>query len=245
MEARDIAKTYPGSHGTKALAGVTFSVYRGEIFGILGINGAGKSTTLNILMGLVTPSSGFVTTLGKNFFENQSELKEKMNIATAYADLATNLTVYENLLVYAKLYAVKNPKEKINSLLEEFDAKKFRNKRFGDLSTGQKTRVNLCKGFINDPEILLLDEPTASLDPSIAEQVRLTIKRHQIKRRLTIVLTSHNMKEVEELCDRVALIQKGKIFRIDSPKNLIEYLKVPTMEEVFLKLARGEDENND
>jgi ABC-2 type transport system ATP-binding protein len=243
LEVKNLSKTYPGARGALALKGIDFSVRRGEIFGILGINGAGKSTTLNILMGLVSPSGGKIKILGKNFFGHESELKERMNIATAYADLATSLTVYENLSVYAKLYGVPSAQIKITSLLKEFGAYPFKDKRFGELSAGQKTRANLCKGFINDPEILLLDEPTASLDPSIAADVRRIIRHYQKTRQLTILLTSHNMKEVEEMCNRVALIQAGEIYRIDSPQALIEYLKVPSMEEVFLKLARSEMED--
>lgn len=241
----NLTKTYPGSPSHVALRGISFSVKRGEVFGILGVNGAGKSTTLNILMGLVSPSGGSVRVLGHDFFGHESQAKEHMNIATAYADLASSLTVRENLRVYSRLYGVANMEKKIDSVLKEFGAENFQHKRFGELSAGQKTRANLCKGFINDPEILLLDEPTASLDPSIAANVREIIRRHQKDRQLTIILTSHNMKEVEDMCSRVALIQAGQIYRIDTPKKLIEYLKVPSMEEVFLKLARGEAEEEE
>lgn len=245
LEVKNLTKTYPGRPPTVALQGINFSVRKGEIFGILGVNGAGKSTTLNILVGVVSKSGGQVKIFGRNLFTNEPALKQRMNIATAYADLAGNLTVYENLLVYAKIYNVANPKQKIETLLQEFKAENLRNKRFEQLSAGQKTRANLCKGFINDPEILLLDEPTASLDPSIAADVREIIRHHQKTRGMTILLTSHNMKEVEEMCDRVALIQAGTIYRIGSPSELIEYLKVPDMEQVFLKLARGEENNED
>lgn len=243
LEVKDLVKTYPGRPATEALRGVSFSVQKGEIFGILGVNGAGKSTTLNILVNVVSRTSGEVRMFGKDLLEDESGVKQRMNIATAYADLAANLTIYENLMVYAKIYNVPNPKQKIEALLKEFKAEDFRNKRFRQLSAGQRTRANLCKGFINDPEILLLDEPTASLDPSIAADVRDIVRRHQKSRGMTILLTSHNMKEVEEMCDRVALLQAGEIYRIGSPSELIDYLKVPDMEQVFLKLAR--EETND
>lgn len=241
IEVKNLKKIYDKREGaTPALKGLNFNVEEGEIFGILGPNGAGKSTTLNILIGLLTPSSGSVTIFGKNFFENEEEIKNKMNIATAYADLAQNLTVYKNLKVFAFLYGVKDYKNKIEGLLEQFQISELRNQRVDSLSAGQKTRVNLCKSLINDPEFLLLDEPTASLDPAIAAHVRNMLLEIQKNRKLTIIFTSHNMPEVEQMCDRVALLHKGEIYKIDTPKNLQEFLKVPSMEEVFIKLAKGE-----
>ena len=163
-----------------------------------------------------------------------------MNIATAYADLAGNLTVYKNLKVFALLYGVKNSKEKIEELLSKFQISDLRDKLIVDLSAGQKTRVNLCKSLINDPELLLLDEPTASLDPAIAKHVREMLLEIQKTRKLTIIFTSHNMPEVEQMCDRVALLHKGEIYKIDTPENLKKFLEVESMEEVFIKLAKGE-----
>lgn len=241
MEVENLKKTYEKREdATPALKGINFTVGEGEIFGILGPNGAGKSTTLNILIGLLTPTSGSVKVFGKNFFENEEEIKNKMNIATAYADLAQNLTVYQNLKVFAFLYGVKDYKNKIEGLLEQFQISELRNQRVDSLSAGQKTRVNLCKSLINDPEFLLLDEPTASLDPAIAAHVRNMLLEIQKQRKLTIIFTSHNMPEVEQMCNRVALLHKGEIYKIDTPKNLQEFLKVPNMEEVFIKLAKGE-----
>jgi ABC-2 type transport system ATP-binding protein len=244
IEVKNLKKTY---HSKKnevlALKGIDFEVPEGEIFGILGPNGAGKSTTLHILIGLLSPTSGTVKIFGKNFFQNETEIKNKMNIATAYADLASSLTVYQNLKVFALLYGVKNRKEKIMTLLEQFKITELKNKKVTDLSAGQKTRVNLCKSLINDPELLLLDEPTASLDPAIAAHVRTMLLNIQKERKLTIIFTSHNMPEVEQMCDRVALLYKGEIYKIDTPKNLQKFLEVPSMEEVFLKLASGDLED--
>jgi len=241
LEVENLIKVYGKNKNTvHALKGISFSVAEGEIFGILGPNGAGKSTTMNILIGLLSPTAGKVSIFGKNFFENEAELKQKMNIATAYADLAGSLSVYQNLRVFAKLYGVKNPKEKIDMLLDQFQIQDLKNKKIVELSAGQRTRVNLCKSLINDPELLLLDEPTASLDPAIAAHVREMLLDIQKKRKLTIIFTSHNMPEVEQMCNRVALLYRGEIYKIDTPKNLIEFLKVPSMEEVFIKLAKGE-----
>lgn len=235
VEVIKLHKTYPESV-TEALRGISFDVAQGELFGILGVNGAGKSTLMNILMGVVSATSGTLRAFGQDLTGN-SELRNRMNIATAYADLAGNLTVFHNLLIYAKLYGVPNPKQKVQGVLEEFKITHLAQERFEQLSTGQRTRVNLCKGFINDPDLLLLDEPTASLDPQAAAAVRHIIREHQTQRRMTVLLSSHNMQEVEQLCDRVALLQNGQIFRIDTPPALIDYLKVSNMEEVFLKLA--------
>jgi ABC-2 type transport system ATP-binding protein len=235
----DLHKTYPGA-SEEALRGISFDVPKGELFGVLGVNGAGKSTLLNILIGLVTESSGSISVFGQNMFDD-SEVRRRMNIATAYADLAGSLSVFNNLMIYARLYGVREPQRRVQALVEEFHVAHLAHNRFDQLSAGQRTRINLCKGFINEPELLLLDEPTASLDPSTAALVRQIIKRHQKERGMTVILTSHNMREVEEMCDRVALLQDGKIFRIDSPQAIIDFLKVSDMEQAFLKLADNEN----
>lgn len=240
IEIADIHKTYPSSL-EEALRGVTFDVMPGELFGILGINGAGKSTFLNIFIGLVTPTSGTIRVFGKDLFR-EPELRQRMNIGTAYADLSANITVEENLMVYAKMYNQRHPQEMIAGLLDELGIADLARHRFDNLSAGQRTKVNLCKSLINDPEILLLDEPTASLDPASADIVRRLIKKRRSEYGMTVLLTSHNMREVEELCDRVALLQNGQVYKIATPHALIEYLKVSDMEEVFLTLTRAEYE---
>lgn len=241
LEVKNLKKTYQtGKKRMDALKGIDFSVKKGEIFGILGANGAGKSTTLNILMGLLSATSGKICVFGEDFFANESAVKSRMNIATAYADLANNLTIYQNLKVFALLYGVANHRAKIADLLERFQISALQHQRFDSLSAGQKTRVNLCKSLLNDPELLLLDEPTASLDPAIAAKARRELKRLQAERRLTIVFTSHNMAEVEEMCDRVALLDRGMIYRIGTPRSLILAHDAPDLEEVFIRLAEGE-----
>lgn len=241
IEVKNLKKTYRSRRKpVNALKGISFSVERGEIFGLLGPNGAGKSTTLNILIGLLSASGGSVRIFGKNFFTNEEEIKSRMNIATAYADLASYLTVEQNLNIYGLMYAVPKYREKISSLLEQFGIAELRRKRFDSLSAGERTRVNLCKSLINDPEILLLDEPTASLDPSIAADTRLLLLKLQEQRHMTILFTSHNMFEVEQMCDRVALLHKGLIYRIETPENLKKVLSLPSLEQIFIKLAKGE-----
>ncbi|HEU0085507.1 MAG TPA: ABC transporter ATP-binding protein [Candidatus Paceibacterota bacterium] len=241
LEVKDLRKKFSsGKNLVNALEGINFEVKEGEVFGILGPNGAGKSTTLNILIGLITPSAGTIQIFGKDFFTNESELKNRMNIATAYADLANNLTVYRNLKIFAMLYGVKDYDKTIDSLLSQFRITELKNKRVDSLSAGQKTRVNLCKSLINDPDLLLLDEPTASLDPAIAAEVREILREIKKRKNITIIFTSHNMPEVEEMCDRVALLHKGKIYRIDTSENLKTLMNVPSMEKVFIKLANEE-----
>ena len=241
LEVENLIKVYGKNKNTvHALKGISFSVAEGEIFGILGVNGAGKSTTMNIMIGLLTASTGSVRIFGKNFFQNEGEIKQHMNIATAYADLASTLTVQQNLNVYGVMYGVKNYRGKIDELLKRFDIERLRGEQFSKLSAGQKTRVNLCKALLNDPEILLLDEPTASLDPSVAANVRELLLSMQRRRRLTVVLTSHNMPEVEEMCDRVALLHQGLIYMTDTPENLVKHHETSDLEAVFIKLAKGE-----
>jgi len=245
LSVRNLEKIYTSERrNVPALRGINFEVERGQIFGILGINGAGKSTTLSILAGLLEPTSGEVTILGKDFFKNEEYAKQRMNIATPYADLAGNLTVHENLKMYALMYGVKNAREKIEKHMKEFNIESLKKAKFGELSAGQKTRVNLCKSLLNDPEILLLDEPTASLDPSMALRTRDLLLKLQKEQNRTIIFTSHNMSEVETLCDTVALLHKGEIYRIDTPENLIAEHNAPDLEEVFIRLADGEYEDD-
>lgn len=244
IEVKNLAKIYnPKKNPIRALRGISFSVKKGEVFGILGVNGAGKSTTLNILIGLLEATSGTVKIFDRDFFKNEAEIKERMNIASAYADLITNLTVYQNLKIYAMLYGVKNYGAKIDDLVEQFRIRHLRNQQLNQLSAGQKTRVNLCKSLINDPDIVLLDEPTASLDPAIASHTRLLLLDLQKRRQMTIVFTSHNMAEVEQMCDRVALLHEGEIYMIDTPANLKRRHKAAALEHIFIKLAEGQIDN--
>ena len=220
IEVQNLVKTYKerGSIIT-AVDDISFSVKRGEIFGLLGPNGAGKTTTLNILNGLLTKDSGSIKILGYDPEENWEFVKNKINVSTAYFSLSEQLTIRQNLNVYAMLYNISNKQQKIDQLLKMFELTALQNRKVIQLSSGEKTRVALCKGFINDPEVLFLDECTVGLDPDIAEKTRMIIKDYQKQNNTTIIFTSHYMHEVEELCNRIAFMNKGKIFKIDTAAN--------------------------
>lgn len=203
-----------------AVSDISFDVAQGEIVGLLGPNGAGKTTTIQMLLGLMYPTSGEISYFGLPFKDNRTEILKRANHMSGYSQLPWRLSVWENLRVFATLYEVKNYAEKINELAENFGVSDFLHKRFQDLSAGQKTRTLLVKAFINDPEIVLLDEPTASLDPDIADSIRKFILDERKRRQLTILITSHNMQEVEELCDRVVFLHKGKVLATDTPEGL-------------------------
>ncbi|MBI5393189.1 ABC transporter ATP-binding protein [Candidatus Woesearchaeota archaeon] len=232
----------------KAVDNISFSVKKGEIFGLLGPNGAGKTTTLNILNGLVSKDSGEIRILGVDPEQNEQNweyIKNKINVSTAYYSLSEQLTIKQNLKVYAMLYNVKNVQEKIDKLLKMFELKELENRKVVQLSSGEKTRVALCKGFLNEPEVLFLDECTVGLDPDIAEKTRKIIKEYQQKNGTTIIFTSHYMYEVEELCDRIAFMKNGKIIKIDTAKNFKKLIKKTSIEltikenyPAFLKILK-------
>ena len=201
---------------------------------MLGPNGAGKTTVINILSGLLLKDSGTITILGRDPEKEREYVKNRMNVASAYFGLTDIITVEQNLKVYAKLYKVKNSAQKITQLLEQFNILELRKKPIMELSSGQRTRVSLCKGFINDPEVVLLDECTIGLDPDIASVTRKVLKQYQQENGTTILFTSHYMQEVEQLCDRVALLHKGKILQINTAKKLMELIKHQTAELTFL-----------
>ena len=221
-----------------AVDGISFHACRGEILGLLGPNGAGKTTTIQMLLGLTTPSAGRARILGHDLASERRAILQRVNFSSAYVALPYNLTVWENLNVFAKLYGIRRPKDKILSLLDLFEIGPTRNSVTGALSTGQLTRLNLCKAFLNDPEILFLDEPTASLDPDIADKVRTTLARLQRERQVTMVYTSHNMREVEILCDRVLFLSHGRLVAEGSPQELLDRASRGTLDEVFIAIAR-------
>ncbi|MBR9692482.1 ABC transporter ATP-binding protein [Candidatus Woesearchaeota archaeon] len=225
-----------------AVDDVSFYVTKGEIFGFLGANGAGKSTTINILAGLLTQDKGTVKLCGKDPYKDWEYVKNRMNVSTAYFPLSDVLTVRQNLRVYAKIYGVKDVEAKINQLLEDFELTALGDKRVNRLSSGERTRTALCKGFINDPQLLLLDECTVGLDPDIAEKTRRLIKEYQKRTNCTILFTSHYMHEVEELCDRVAFMEEGKIVTI---ATVDELKKRVTKHKVELTLAENGDDLKD
>jgi ABC-2 type transport system ATP-binding protein len=238
VEVHDLRKEFDG---TVAVAGVSFSVRRGEIVGLLGANGAGKTTTIQVLLGLTTSTAGTVRIFGQDLEHHRIEILQRSNFSSAYTGLPSNLKVWENLLVFAKIYGVKDHRAKSDQLLEMFEIAHLRNKITGHLSSGESTRVNLCKSLLNDPELLLLDEPTASLDPDIADKVRKMLRRIQRERGITMIYTSHNMRDVQEVCDRVLFMHKGRIIAEGTPQQVMDKFNQKSLEDVFISVARGGD----
>ena len=222
-----------------ALEAVSFEVRRGETVGLLGPNGAGKTTTLQLLLGLTTPSAGSMRILGLDVATQRRRILARVNFSSAYIALPSNLTVWENLNVFARLYGNPRPRARIQELLELFEIPHLLSRKTGALSAGQITRVNLCKAFLNDPEVLFLDEPTASLDPDIAWKVRDALRAVQRERGLTMVYTSHDMREVEEMCDRIVFLAGGRVVLEGPPDEVVRRARGANLEEVFLTVARG------
>ena len=235
IEVKKLNKIYDKIIAVKDLS---FVINKGKIIGLLGPNGCGKTTTIAMILGLVKPTSGEVIIKGKNIEKERINLLEKMNFISPYVELPKKLTVEENLKVYAGLYGVKNVNEKISELVNELRLNKFLKKKTGELSSGQKNRISLAKALINDPEILMLDEPTASLDPDTGDFVRSFIEHYSSKTNVTILLASHNMNEVERLCDSVMMMKDGIIVDTGKSQELISRHGRKNLEEVFLKIAR-------
>ncbi|MFC1522058.1 ABC transporter ATP-binding protein [Elusimicrobiota bacterium] len=238
IEVKNLTKTYAK---VTALDNISFSLNQGEILGFLGPNGAGKTTVIHTLLGLLTPSSGEVSIFGMSPLDERHAISKQINFSSAYTQLPSNLTVIENMYFYARIYNVHDLNGKINSLLKLFEIAHLTKRRTGALSSGEKTRLNLCKCLLNDPKILLLDEPTASLDPEMADTVRKTLMGIQKKHKMAIIYTSHNMPEVEKICQRILFIHKGKIITQGTPRSIMDTFKSKTLEQVFIKLVRGGD----
>ena len=235
IEVKKLNKIYDKIIAVKDLS---FVINKGKIIGLLGPNGCGKTTTIAMILGLVKPTSGEIIIKGKNLEKERINLLEKMNFISPYVELPKKLTVEENLKVYAGLYGVKNANEKIYELVNELRLNEFLKKKTGELSSGQKNRISLAKALINDPEILMMDEPTASLDPETGDFVRSFIEHYSSKTNVTILLASHNMNEVERLCDSVMMMKDGIIVDTGKSQELISRHGRKNLEEVFLKIAR-------
>jgi ABC-2 type transport system ATP-binding protein len=236
IDVRHLRKVYGE---VVAVDDLTFSVPRGAVLGLLGGNGAGKTTTIAMLLGLLEPTVGEIHVLGIDMRKKRYAALPRMNFSSPYVDLPHRLTVRENLLFYGRLYGVKDLKHRIVEIASQMQVEQFLDRQAGKLSAGQKTRVALAKALINKPAVLLLDEPTASLDPDTADWVRTFLKEYQRETNATILLASHNMSEVERLCDDVLLLQTGRVFERGSPRELIARFGREDMEEVFLDMARG------
>ena len=237
IEIKNLNKKY---NNVEAVRNINFKINKGSIVGLLGPNGCGKTTTIGMILGLIKPTSGSVFVNEKNIEKenNRTEILEKVNFISPYVELPKKLTIEENLKVYGKMYGVNNLQKKISDLMKELNLLEFEKRKTGELSSGQKNRVSLAKALINDPEILLLDEPTASLDPDVGDYIRTYIENFASKRGTTILLASHNMNEVERLCSEVMMMKKGKIIDKGTCNDLIKKHGRKNLEETFLKIVR-------
>ena len=228
------------SYGTKeAVKNISFEIKENEIIGLLGPNGSGKTTTIGMILGLLKPTSGEVLINGIKIEKNPIEILQKINFISPYIELPKKLTVKQNLIVYGKLYSVKNLNEKIDYLVSKLRLENLLNRVTGELSSGQKNRISLAKAIINDPSVLLLDEPTASLDPEIGDFVRTFLENYKKEKKVSILLASHNMDEVTRLCSSIMMMKNGLIIDQGKPDDLIKKHGRKNLEEVFLKLARN------
>ncbi len=237
LEADRLVKTFGDF---TALDGLSFAVAEGESLGLLGVNGAGKTTAMNLLLGLTSPTSGMVRMFGLDLWKHRVEILRKINFSSAYTALPSNLLVWQNLAVFARLYGVKHPKHRVDELLELLEIAHLRKSVTGRLSAGESTRVNLAKALLNEPRLLLLDEPTASLDPDIADRVRKLLRRLQSETGLSILYTSHNMRDIEEVCDRLIFLHGGKVLAEGTPGEVHEKFNRSSLEDLFIGVARGE-----
>jgi ABC-2 type transport system ATP-binding protein len=235
LSVSNLCKRYGG---TLAVDELSFGVGSKEIVGLLGPNGAGKTTTINMILGVLEPDSGTVKIEGVDLAEHRSRALERTNFVTVYSPLPGNLTVVENLRFFGLIYGVSGLTQRIEALLEQFDLRRFRNVRCGVLSSGEQTRVNLAKAMLNQPTLLLLDEPTASLDPSVAHDIRTKIRESTLQGNGGVLWTSHNMHEVEEVCDRVLFLSHGRILLEGDPRKLPAAHGKETLEQLFIAVAR-------
>ena len=240
IQIKNLSKNY---NSYLAVNKINFNIEKNKTIGLLGPNGCGKTTTIGMMLGLVSPSEGEIFVEGKNINKlSRDKILDRFNFASPYVELPKKLTVKQNLEIYGRLYGIENLKKRINEISDDLDIRKFFDKKTGELSSGQKNRVSLAKSLINKPEILLLDEPTASLDPDIGDFIRSYIQDYKSKNSITILLASHNMNEVERLCDSVIMMREGKIIDSGTCDELIKKHGRNNLEETFLKLARSKDE---
>ncbi len=240
IEIKNLTKFY---NNYLAVDNINFQIEQYKTVGLLGPNGCGKTTTIGMMLGLVTPSDGEIVIEEKNINSfKRDQILKRFNFASPYVELPKKLTVKQNLEIYGRFYGVENLSNRINEISSDLDIKDFFERKTGELSSGQKNRVSLAKSLINKPEILLLDEPTASLDPDIGDFIRGYIENYKSNNKITVLLASHNMSEVERLCDSVIMMKKGKIIDNGTCENLIKKHGRNNLEETFLKLARSKDE---
>lgn len=222
-----------------AVRGISFSVEAGQTVGLLGGNGAGKTTTISMLLGVLTPSSGSIELLGLPLAKRRYDILPRINFTSPYVDLPKRLSVEENLRVFAGLYGISGPRQRIADLLRELDLSEVADRPYATLSAGQRTRVSLAKSLLNSPELLLLDEPTASLDPDVGDRMRSLLERYRKQSGCAMLLASHNMAEVERLCDNVIMLRRGEIVDQGSPTELLRKYGRSNLDDVFLDISRG------
>ena len=237
IEVINLSKSYKTK---KAVNNINFKINENEIVGLLGPNGCGKTTTIGMILGLLKPTSGQVLINGKNIENNKISILHKMNFISPYIELPKKLTVKQNLIVYGKLYNIQNLNERINFLSEKLRLGDLLDKITGELSSGQKNRVSLAKALINDPTVLLLDEPTAALDPETADFIRTFLEKYKEEKKISVLLASHNMDEVKRLCNSVMMMKDGNIVDSGTPENLIKKYGQKNLEEVFLEIVRND-----
>ncbi len=241
VEVKNIKKNYGKNEAVK---GISFNIKEGEILGLLGPNGSGKTTTIGMLLGLLKPTSGEIFVNGQKLDGNRIKILEQINFISPYIELPKKLTVKQNLTVYGKLYKINNINERIEFLSEKLRLEKLLNSITGELSSGQKNRVSLAKALINEPKVLLLDEPTASLDPEVGDFVRSFLEDYKKEKKISMLLASHNMNEVSRLCKSILMMKDGIIIDEGNPEELINKHGRKNLEEVFLKLSRSKNELN-
>ena len=241
IEVINLSKNYKSK---KAVNDISFKINENEIVGLLGANGCGKTTTIGMILGLLKPTNGKVLINGSNLETNKIPILKKLNFISPYIELPKKLKVKQNLIVYGKLYNVKNLDDRINYLSKKLRLENLLDKITGELSSGQKNRVSLAKALINDPSVLLLDEPTASLDPETGDFIRTFLENYKKEKKISVLLASHNMDEVKRLCNSVLMMKDGNIVDKGTPDELIEKHGRKNLEEVFLKIARYENEYN-
>jgi len=241
VEVKELKKNYGSKEAVKS---ISFKINENEILGLLGPNGSGKTTTIGMMLGLLKPTSGEILIEGKKIEEDRIKILEKINFISPYIELPKKLTVKQNLTVFGKLYKIEKLNERIDYLTSKLRLSDILNRITGELSSGQKNRASLAKSLINDPKVLLLDEPTASLDPEIGDFIRSFLEEYKKEKKISILLASHNMNEVQRLCKSILMMKDGKIIDSGNPENLIQKHGRQNLEEVFLKLSRSKNEFN-
>ncbi|HEY9857360.1 MAG TPA: ABC transporter ATP-binding protein [Stenomitos sp.] len=241
LEVRNLTKRFGD---LLVVDGISFDLERGEMLGLLGPNGAGKTTTIQMLLGLITPTAGSIRMFGMDLARHRQQILQRVNFSSTYVSLPYSLTVRENLLVFGRLYGISNLARKVEETIELLDLGAKANRPSKELSSGQLTRLHLAKALLNDPELLFLDEPTASLDPDVADRIRHLLLRIRSERGISILFTTHNLREMEQLADRVVFLNQGHILTTGTPAEIVQQYSAEDLEAVFLKVARGEVEED-